>query len=301
MANALSTGFAGSYLDDAAVAEMFGPATDGVVAAGMPAAAAGQARAVDGGYVVSGRYQFASGSGHANWLICGSVVGEGAEQGKHIVYCVPKDSVSMLGGWDVIGLEGTGSYDYEVTERFVHQGRTFDFSAPVPRRGGPLYGLGVQVLGSAGHAGVAIGLARRALEEVAEIVGKKVRAGQPRVADQPLFQHDFAWHEAAFQAARSRTWEVFHAAQESVGAGRSLTDLDVQRVRQITTYSTGQAADIVSFCYQWSGSAGLRNPSVLGRCLRDVYACTQHKYVDQNTLVDAGRLLVGSWGSPRHA
>jgi indole-3-acetate monooxygenase len=93
---------------------------------------------------------------------------------------------------------------------------------------------------------------------------------------------------------------VFRGAQESVTVGRDLTALDVQRVRQITTYSTGQAADIVSFCYQWSGSAGLRNPSVLGRCLRDIYACTQHKYVDQNTLVDAGRLLLDSWGPPRH-
>ena len=165
MASALSTGFAGSYLGDAAAHEVFS-SHDAAVFAGMPAPV-GKARSAKGGYVVAGRYQFASGSGYANWLLSGSRVSEGNEQGKQLVYCLPKAEVRMLGGWDVLGLEGTGSYDYEVSERFVERGCTFDFASPVPQRGGPMYRLGIPVLGSSGHAGVAIGIARRALEEIA--------------------------------------------------------------------------------------------------------------------------------------
>jgi alkylation response protein AidB-like acyl-CoA dehydrogenase len=163
-----------------------------------------------------------------------------------------------------------------------------------------MYRLGIPVLGSSGHAGVAVGIARRALEEIASIAAGKVRGEMPCVADQPLFQHAFASHEAAFQAARTLTWDVFGRAQAMVESGQELSEVDVQRVRQTVTYITGVTADIVNFCYTWSGSAGLRNPSALGRCLRDIYACTQHKYVDQNTLVDAGRSLLASWQTARH-
>ena len=60
----------------------------------------------------------------------------------------------------------------------------------------------------------------------------------------------------------------------------------------MTTYATHVAADTVRFAYRWAGSDALRQPSVLGRCFRDMHAATQHVFVDNNTLSDAGVLLV---------
>ena len=54
----------------------------------------------------------------------------------------------------------------------------------------------------------------------------------------------------------------------------------------------GVAADVVRFAYTWAGSTALRNPSVLGRCFRDMHAGTQHVFVDNNTLADAGVTLL---------
>ena len=50
------------------------------------------------------------------------------------------------------------------------------------------------------------------------------------------------------------------------------------------TFSRASAADAARFAYTWAGSSGLRSPSVVQRCFRDINAGTQHLYVDNNTL-----------------
>ncbi len=60
--------------------------------------------------------------------------------------------------------------------------------------------------------------------------------------------------------------------------------VEQQRMRQATTYATRIAADAARFAYTWAGSSGLRSPSVVQRCFRDIHAGTQHLYVDNNTL-----------------
>jgi alkylation response protein AidB-like acyl-CoA dehydrogenase len=66
-------------------------------------------------------------------------------------------------------------------------------------------------------------------------------------------------------------------------------------MRQAVTYATDVADDVVHFAYRWSGSDGLRDDHPLGRYLRDMSAATQHMFVDPNSLVDAGRVLMDEW------
>ncbi len=68
--------------------------------------------------------------------------------------------MEFLGNWDVVGLSGTGSYDYELAEQFVDTDWTFSLTSAVPQRGGPVYRLGVLVLTSIGHCGFALGVGR---------------------------------------------------------------------------------------------------------------------------------------------
>jgi hypothetical protein len=77
-----------------------------------------------------------------------------------------------------------------------------------------------------------------------------------------------------------------------LAAGREPGPEARQRLRQTTTYVTRVAADVVRFAYTWAGSNALRQPSVLGRCFRDMHAGTQHVFVDNNTFVDAGVMLL---------
>jgi alkylation response protein AidB-like acyl-CoA dehydrogenase len=287
LANVTSTAFAAAYCGESAVKEMFTTGTRPAVHAGQ-FAPRGTAEPVAGGYRVAGRYSFASGSSHAGYLAAGALCGD-----QMLAYYVPKELAVILGNWDVMGLAGTASVDYEIPEQVIDADWTFSLLSAEPLRGGPVYRLGVLSLTSIGHAAFALGVGQRAMEEITAIAGGKARLGAVPVRDQQLFQHDYAMHDAAMQAARSWTFDVFGQAQAAVDAGSMPDAVLANRLRQATTWSTRVAADAVRFAYTWSGSDGLRNPSVLGRCFRDMHAGTQHLFVDNNTLTQAAQALLG--------
>ena len=89
------------------------------------------------------------------------------EPAKYLFGVVPKDEVELRGNWDVLGLGATASWDYGLKDAFIPENATFLFAAPTRRRGGPVYELGVVAQTAAGHAGFAIGVARRAIDELA--------------------------------------------------------------------------------------------------------------------------------------
>ena len=298
MANATTSCFASIYTPDAAVEAMFG--TDMGIHAGM-LGPMGQATRVDDGYLVSGRYQFGSGSGHANWLGAGvmeMVDGEPAlsELGLPAmrVMFMPKERTEFRGNWDVMGLAGTGSFDYEVNEVVVPEDFSFLLLEATAQRGGPGYGIGLFGLTAIGHAGFALGVGHRALDEVLTIAKAKQRLGADPIAGQQLFLHEFAMQDAAMRAARSYTYEAFAEAEAAVLESGMASLVEQQRMRQATTYATRVAADAARFAYTWAGSTGLRQPSVVGRCFRDISAGTQHLFVDNNTLTGYSEAMLAA-------
>ncbi len=297
MANATTACFAAIYTADAGAAAIF----DGVsqpILAGM-LGPMGTAVASDTGFNVSGQYQFGSGSGHATWLGAGVmelVDGQPAltEIGlpaMRVVF-IPRELVEMQRNWEVMGLVGTGSFDYCVEGVHVPTECSFPLLEATPQRGGPGYGLGLFGLTAAGHAAFAMGVGRRALDEVLQIARTKERLGGDPIAQQQLFLHDFAMHDAAVRAARGYVFESFAAAEAVAVAGDPPTNEQQQRMRQATTYATRVVADASRFAYTWAGSSGLRSPSVVQRCFRDIHAGTQHLFVDNNTLTGYSQAML---------
>jgi alkylation response protein AidB-like acyl-CoA dehydrogenase len=183
------------------VSEEFGErfATGGT-AAGM-FAPMGVATPEEGGYRIQGSYRFGSGSGHADYIGGGAMVmrdGQPVPLPGHgtpiLAFVVPKEKVEMKGNWDVMGLRGTGSYDYEVPEQFVEEGACFELFAGIPVTGGPLYRVGALTFGVAASCAWAIGTAARALDEIAGIA----KGGRTRLGSLPLIQ------QAEFQSRSSR-------------------------------------------------------------------------------------------------
>lgn len=297
LANATTSAFAAAYTGPTAVAAMFS-GNRIPVAAGQFSPRGTAVRDGDG-YVVSGRYSFGSGSGHSPWIGGGALELRDGElvpgpSGLPLIraYFVPRERVEFLDNWDVMGLAGTGSYDYEVPEQTVHEDFTFDLVNAEARRGGPVYRLGVLGLTAAGHAAFALGVGRRGMEELTRIVQTKHRLGAEALRDQQLFRHDYAMHDAALHAARAFVFESFALVQDVLDAGDDPTPVQRQRLRQATTYATRVATDAVRFAYTAAGSDALR-PSVLQRCFRDLHAATQHLVVDNNTLTETTRVLLG--------
>ena len=296
LANATTSSFAGAYTGPAAVAEMF---ADGIAVAAGQFSPRGTAVRSDDGYVVSGRYSFGSGSGHSPWIGGGALeLRDGelvpAPSGLPMIraYFVPRERVEFLDNWDVMGLAGTGSYDYEVPEQTIHEDFAFDLINAEPRRGGPVYRLGVLGLTAAGHAAFSLGVGRRAMEELTRIVLTKHRLGADPLRDQQLFRHDYAIHDAALLSARAFVYESFATVQDTLDAGDDPTSVQRARLRQSTTYATRVATDAARFAYTAAGTDALR-PTVLQRCFRDLHASTQHLMVDNNTLTDTTRVLLG--------
>ena len=288
MANATGTCFAAIYPDDAAVEVMFGGDEPPIVA-GM-FGPAGQLLRDGDGYVLSGSFQFGSGCAHSTWLSAGAMELDGGEVAVSPsgfpamrVSFVPIEHVDMRGNWDVMGLVGTGSFDYSIDDEPVDPAFTFLLLEANHRRGGPQYGLGLLGITASGHAGFALGVGRRALDEIVVIAKSKQRLGGAPVSEQQLFLHDFGMHDAAMRAARAFVIEAFADAEAVAIADGMPSLVQIQRMRQATTYATRIAADVARFAYTWAGSSGLR-PGVVQRCFRDIHAGTQHVFVDNNTL-----------------
>jgi alkylation response protein AidB-like acyl-CoA dehydrogenase len=303
LANTSTSGFAGAFCGDTAAKVMF-PAGRVVTHAGM-LGPRGRSVPVPGGYQVSGRFSFGSGSGHADWIGAGTVVtGEDGpiltEQGipELRVAFLPRDEVEFLDNWDVLGLQGTGSFDYEVKDRFIGEEFTFSLLSPTIRRGGDAYRLGVLGLTSIGHCGFALGVARRALQEAARLAPDKFRMSSTTpVTEDRLFQYDFAYQEAAFRSARAYAYEVFHQAASVAASGTNPDEETHHRMRQVTTYATRVASDLVRAAFGWLGTDAIR-PSVLQRLLRDIQTASQHIFVDASTLYGATPVLLRSYQEP---
>jgi alkylation response protein AidB-like acyl-CoA dehydrogenase len=211
---------------------------------------------------------------------------------------MPRDKVIFKGNWDVTGLAGTGSYDYEVPEQHFRRDFTLERTANMPLRGGPAFALGLAAFACAGHAAVALGLMKRALMEVVGTAVAKTRPGYPSViGDHPIFRQQFSVQEACYQACRQYVLQVFGDAEDAACAGRPITMEQRARFRQATTWAHQIAADVVRFCHYWSGTAAIRASSPMGRCMRDIYAATQHVFVDPVTLADAAPAIMEPWAA----
>ncbi len=272
----------------------------------------GVAHEEKGGYRVSGSWQFASGSGHAEFIGGGALLmRDGAvapigENGKLplVGFFIPADRATLKGNWDTMGLRGTGSYDYEVPEQFVETGATWNITmgyAP-HRSGGATFALGPQAYGSIGTSAWAIGVASRALHEIAEIAkAGRTRLGALPLKEQPEFQRNFGFHQTAIEAARIQLLTVY---DEAVGviesdASDAVCGDAVRRTKAHANYIVKQAAkSAITFAWEASGSAGMRNPSRLQRCFRDIHVGAGHQVFDDRGYCEFAKPALGLEPAP---
>jgi indole-3-acetate monooxygenase len=169
-----------AYTEPTVAREIFG-GREAVLAWG-PGGPHGKAIPVENGYLVSGTWSYASGIRHAQWLGGHSqlVNAQGrpclGPDGKPVerTMLFPKSKATVHDVWQVMGLKGTGSDSYTVTDLFVPARYTFTREAPADRReAGPLYRCTSYQLYGSGFAGVALGIARATLDAFIHMAGAK--------------------------------------------------------------------------------------------------------------------------------
>lgn len=285
----------GAFASDEAIGEIF---LDGKApkAAGV-AAPSGEAIVVEGGYRVSGRWSFASGIRHSEWVAGGAVVkNQKKDAPQQIRLVVPTVEVEIHDNWQVIGLKGTGSCDYSISDVFVPDRFTWPGSEPEPRRGGANFRLGRPGMQTTGHCGFALGVGRRALDAVTELAQTKrrgYRGTMSLIADRGSFQRFLGESELRLRAARALVLETIEEAWDFASQGIT-PPLPLQaRMRASATYSTEEAADITSQAFRFGGGTAMYNSNVLQKCLRDINAAAQHNMVSDRTYENVGQFTLG--------
>ena len=288
---------AGSWCD---LASLPRPTFDALFAAGPDVVVAGafnptgSIAAVDGGYLVNGRWGFASGCEHADWLFgnCVEGVADGVPQLRVAVFS--PDQVVIEDTWHVAGLSGTGSHHFRVEGLVVPAERTHRLLVDEPCIDAPIVRIPPPPLIALAISSVAIGTARGALEEVVALAGDKVPllAGAP-LASNPLFQHELASADTRLRAARALVHDEAEEVWATASEGAALTLEQRAHVRATAAWATDQAASAVAMAYRFGGGTSLYADSPLQRRLRDINAITQHFLVKPDTLTTAGAILAG--------
>lgn len=294
---AIGSGSIGTLpLREDAAARVYRP---GVCLAGV-GSPSGRAQVAEGGYVLTGRWAYASGCTHSEWTFLGSVVIDGDKPRlgpnggpdfRQVV--VQMSDVEIIETWDVAGLRGTGSHDIAVADLFVPEeftvAVTLGSSAPNAQFGIPMFTLfGIALVP------VALGAARRAIDELIDMAqGKTPMLSPSKLRDKPVVQHEIARAEGMLQASRAYLYEI---VQELVRAAESGDEISMAlrgRVKLASTHAVQSAAEAAAIAYRLGGGASNYSRSPLQRCFRDVNAVTQHFVVAPSNYEVVGRVLMG--------
>lgn len=285
------------FMTERGAREVFGDAS--APAAGV-FAPTGAAIRVDGGVRVTGRWAFASGVTHSNWLWGGCMVMEnGAPKmtpmGPEIVYItVPITSVEVHDTWHVSGLCGTGSHDLSARDVFVPEARIFHMADPSTYRPEPLYHLPPLGWFVAHCAAVGLGIARGALDELIELAQTRVPTFSMAVlADRPAAQLELARAEADLAAARAFLHDAVEAQWRAVSAGSEPTPREVALGRLASCHAANTAAEVTRKAATLAGGSAIFTTSPFQRHVRDAEAVAHHFTVAATVWEDAGRVLMG--------
>jgi len=292
---AITTSAFGGFMPTRGAEEVF--CSDPYSIAAGAFAPTGKAIAVDGGYRVTGHWQWGSGIQNCQWAI-GSCVISRSDHSPAVAHTKPEirqvflsaDQIDILDTWDVSGLRGTGSHDFQATDVFVPEHRSFTVVAPVVDT--PLYRCTWFATGAALTSAVPLGIARRAIDEFTALARAKTPTYDPRsLADSPRVHAWIGEAEAAVRSARAFLFDALAALWRQAHTGP--VTLALRRdLRLAAVNAAAQSAKAVDLMYTAAGGSAVHTSHPLQRCFRDVHVITQHVLVNPTVFEYCGRFFV---------
>ena len=288
---------AAGYMRESGAREVF--ADPSTPTAGI-AAPAGAAVRVEGGVRVSGRWPFASGITHCEWVWAGCLVRENGRprmtpHGPEIVHvCIPVREVEIHDTWYVSGLCGTGSNDFSANDVFVPEQRIFALLDPAGHRPEPLYRMPPLGMFVYQVVCVSLGIARAALDELTELAQTKTPTLYTQVlADKAVVQVELARAEAALGGARSFLHAAVDDIWRTVSSGREPTPRQIAMGRIAATHAAETGATVARTANTLAGGSAIYSASSLQRHARDAEAVTHHFTVAPHSWEEARRCPLG--------
>ena len=271
-----------------------------VVSWGPPNAC--RAQAVEGGYRLSGKWDFSSGCRQANWMGAHGHVVEpdgslrlnrfGRPTIRTLLF--PAHQATLLDNWRTIGLRGTASESYRVDDLFISEAYSSTREDPTLRRErGPLYAFTTQSLYATGVAAVALGIARAMLSEFVMLASRKSPRGLARLADNAVVQADVARAEARLGSARAYLIETLVTLYAQADDTAPIEVSDRARVRLACTNAIQGAIEVVDFAYKGAGVDAIFPGSPFERRFRDMHTLSQQIQARGAHFESVGQILLG--------
>ena len=264
----------------------------------------GAAPADGGGFVVNGRWPFASGIGYAHWVMVNALrldeSGAPRPGGNGLPEIVSSavrcDDVTIVDDWFVAGLRGTGSMSVTMQGMAVPEHRTFGFFSPSVIDE-PKYRVSPLMLVGPMFAGMALGLTQRALDEVLGLL--PTRIGPPTfepASMDPVVQSAVGRSVAAVRGALESTRAVLGKVDARIEAGEDLADASIHDRAEVHHHIVWAAAicrEAIDQLFRLGGASSIYEPGVLQRTWRDVNVLCQHLYLREANHTIAGKLALG--------
>ncbi len=282
--------------------ETFGRNPDALISAVI--APSGKARAVAGGYRLSGFWPFGSGAQHADWLFLGAVIeNEAGEPVDEADLLVPVADITIKDDWHVVGLRGTGSCSLVAKDVFVPGHRYLSLPAAIGGKApgialhdGWLYrSAAVPVLALA-ITPAALGAAQFALDTfVARLPGREVAYTQREVQiDMPATHLQVAEAATKIDVARLLLYRCADEIQDAAERGAEMEFVKRARVRMDCAHAVRQCLEAIETLHLATGGSGIAEGNPTQRAWRDVHAVNMHGLLNLQTNQEMyGRILLG--------
>jgi alkylation response protein AidB-like acyl-CoA dehydrogenase len=249
------------------------------------------------GYVVSGRWPFASGSSHATWFAGECIVYDGEAprkdaQGNDVsrMCFVPAAEVQIIDTWDTIGLTGTASNDFEIKGAFVPKSRGFQVIVDPPVHPSPVFKAEPIIFTN--HGSHALGVARGAIDSAIDIALNKRGWGGVVMKDTPRMQAAIAEAMALVDSASTNLYEVSWRCWLSTLEGEHDATLRA-KTRLAASHAMKASLQAVDLLHYAVATTGIFNASPISRQFRDIHTASAHVMIGTMTIEAAGRVLLG--------
>jgi indole-3-acetate monooxygenase len=264
---------------------------------------AGTAEAAGEGWRVTGRWPFASGCRHADWIVGFCVIteggkplpGPGGDGGPPMIrgLMLPASDWQIEDTWHVAGLKGTGSHHIALTDKLVPDANFFDPGSSFRCHPGPLYQAVQQFLPLLLGA-VTVGIAEGALDELVALASsgrQQFRAAVP-MRESEIFQGELGRIAAEVKAAKALLEVQAASHWRHALAGTLKEEAFIIEASQAAVWVAATCTRAADACFTVAGSSVIYETSPLQRRLRDCHVAAQHGLAQQRLYVGAGKQLL---------
>jgi alkylation response protein AidB-like acyl-CoA dehydrogenase len=299
---------AAAYVEPEVARTLWGDDPRGVLAWGFQLE--GRAKVVPGGYLVSGKWGFGSGGHHASWMGAhchvelpdGSLLKDAGGALIERTMLLRQDQLNWTSTWDVVGLRGTGSDSYTLTDVFVPEEYSVRRDVDEERRiDEPFYRFTTTSAYATGFAGVSIGIARGMLDALKDLAQTKKPSHTARtLVDSPVMHHLVAENEAKLRSARAFVLETIRDGEDCISRTGALDMENRVLMRLATTTAIRRAKEVAEFAYHEAGATAIFTSNPFEQKMRDIHASAQQVQARTGHIEICGQYLLGLTPSARH-